>query len=182
VKAADYQRTATEAQVQSAIVSALLWIGAEVEVTSERRHKCTKCGEYSHAGTGMTKGIGDLLVRNPAWPTAMKLNLEVKSATGKLSPEQQQSEERGGIVIVRSAEEAMEAYKRVEGVAGTSDRDGGKRMTDDPQRPPYDDARRREYQRLLCDKKLRRDQLRTLAMEIFFDLERVRTEKPRKCP
>jgi hypothetical protein len=104
----------SEAQVQASIVEVLRLLGFHVAETSERRPlvRCPRrdCGELfrPHHGTGVTRGIGDLLVRHVDWPLALWLNLEVKSRTGRLTQEQERAVLLGRIVVVRNAREAVD--------------------------------------------------------------------------
>ena len=99
-----------ESDVQAQILDALEFLGYTVQVTSERRHG-------PGGGHGQTKGIADLLVRrsdqNP-WPVGVWTQLEVKTSTGALTPEQCESEKADGLIVVRSAEEAIRALVQVD--------------------------------------------------------------------
>lgn len=62
-------------------------------------------------GLKATKGVPDLLVTDPTWPTGCMLGMELKTARGKLSPEQAELEKHGCIVVCRSIEDAEKAVK-----------------------------------------------------------------------
>lgn len=106
----------SEDQVQSEIVKALRMEGCIVLVTSHRRAgvACPSCKQWfrPNGGTGCTKGIPDLLVRRPEWPSYLWLGLEVKGPKTTVSPEQKQLAEGGHIYIVRSVSEARKAVNR----------------------------------------------------------------------
>lgn len=97
-----------ETDLQQQIIEGLRWHGYEVQTTQEKRRRCSQCGSYSHAGTGVAQGIADLLVRHPEWPPALWLQLEVKIPGGRLTPAQSKSLRCGGLFLIYSLEEAME--------------------------------------------------------------------------
>jgi len=98
---------ASEDAIQSQIVQWLQWKLYAVLITSRRRKRCSGCGSYSHDGDGVSKGTPDLFVRGRSWPANVWLGLEVKSATGRYScDEQRELAESEAIAIVRSIEDA----------------------------------------------------------------------------
>ena len=98
---------ATEDDIQAQIVQWLQWKLYAVLITSRRRKRCSGCGSYSHDGDGVSKGTPDLFVRGRSWPANVWLGLEVKSATGRYScDEQRELAESEAIAIVRSIEDA----------------------------------------------------------------------------
>ncbi len=90
------------------IVQALTLAGVTVLVTSRRRKRCL-CGRWPRGGDGVTRGVPDLFVWRPGWPSW--LALEVKTPTGRLSPEQKRLVEVGGAVVVRSVADALAAAR-----------------------------------------------------------------------
>lgn len=108
----------SEEQVQAQIVEGLRWHGYEVLSTVHRyrRQQCARCGHsfWPLGGYGADKGIGDLLVRRPVWPWWVRIEADVKSATGRVSPEQQARVESGGLRIWRSLEDALSDLEEVE--------------------------------------------------------------------
>jgi hypothetical protein len=97
-------RRQPERQEQQAIVKLLRLIGAETWVTGTHRRK----GEYQ--GTMMTPGLPDVFSFLPRGLGL--LCIEVKSATGRLRPEQ---------IVFRDACLACEAPYRVHHVTGGQD-------------------------------------------------------------
>jgi hypothetical protein len=88
-----------ERDIQAAIVEALELAGCSCMQTSAWRQK---------GPSGITKGIPDLLVRWPGLAAGLTLGIEVKSLTGKLSPEQVQAQADGfSIGVARSAKDAL---------------------------------------------------------------------------
>lgn len=110
-----------EEQVQASIVQALLAAGYEVLKTSRVRKRCVHCGKFSSGGDGVSRGLPDLLVRNPEWPPAVWFGIEVKGGRTALSPEQQELLQRGSIVIARSVDDALAAVQAAEGQVGRYD-------------------------------------------------------------
>lgn len=108
----------TEAGLEAAIVQALTLTGHVVLQTSEHRRgqTCPRCGTWQvlAGGRGTSKGVPDLLVTAGDWPLGVFLGLEVKTARGRVSPEQQDLADRGMIMVVRSVEEAIAAVGKVE--------------------------------------------------------------------
>jgi len=98
---------ASEDDIQAQIVQWLQWKLYAVLITSRRRKRCSGCGSYSHDGDGVSRGTPDLFVRGRSWPANVWLGLEVKSATGRYScDEQRELAESEAIAIVRSIEDA----------------------------------------------------------------------------
>lgn len=94
-----------EACIQREIVEGLRRRGYVVlEVGKARRGvTCLKCGTANPAGWGgNTKGCPDLLISRQEWQAGTWLGLEVKTATGKLRPEQQALTDAGRLFVVRS--------------------------------------------------------------------------------
>jgi hypothetical protein len=105
-----------EDDIQRDIIAALRVLGFTVLETSEhrRRETCPKCG-HSHAmrkGRGCSKGVADLLVTRDDFPPWVYIGLEVKGPKTPLSPEQAELARCNRIVVVRSAQEALDAVHR----------------------------------------------------------------------
>lgn len=100
-----------EDEIQRQIVQGLSALGFLVLVTSRRVKRCRHCGNWGRGDDGATRGIPDLLISRPGWKRW--LGAEIKSATGKLRPEQQDLHERGLTVVWRSWEDAL-TWARVE--------------------------------------------------------------------
>ena len=96
-----YAATATEAQIQHCIVQALRLKGYVVLETGKQRQQGVN-----------SVGCPDLLVWWPGWFGWRAL--EVKTATGRVKPEQQRLADLGATVIVRSLDEALLAVERRE--------------------------------------------------------------------
>lgn len=99
--AAEYQSTATEKQIQQAIVEELRLRGYIVMET----------GQWRADRAGNTKGLADVYFARPgrnSW-TAM----EIKTAKGKIRKEQQELVERGVVHIARSVEDARRIIEEV---------------------------------------------------------------------
>lgn len=103
-----------EDDVQRQIVRALREAGYTVLQTSRRRKRCVHCGRYSTGGDGADRGVPDLIVRNPVWPPAMWLGIEVKGGKTAVSPEQRELLGDGAIVIARSPAEALRHCQRAD--------------------------------------------------------------------
>ena len=107
----------SEKQVQASIVKHLRLLGYRVNSTVHiyKRVRCDKCGAWSwpKGGYGSDKAIGDLLVRHPSWPAFMWLNADVKTATGKLTTEQEAAVQRGELLIWRSSAQAEDDMARL---------------------------------------------------------------------
>lgn len=107
----------SEAQVQAAIIERLTLAGYTVVSTSRiRRGSRCRCGQWNvpAGGDGVTRGCPDLYVTHHAWPTAVWLGLEVKTATGRVSPEQRRLADDCRIVIVRNQDDAILAVESYE--------------------------------------------------------------------
>lgn len=104
--------------VQSHIEGALTQKGYTVLSTSEHRkkEKCPHCDRWmtSKVGRGCSKGVPDLLVRNPRWTPTMWMGIEVKGAKTPLSPEQKLLREQKAICIARSVDEALSLVQKFE--------------------------------------------------------------------
>lgn len=59
-------------------------------------------GQLKAKGSGTTVGLPDLWVRHPAWPRGLWVAIELKTATGTLSPEQDRLHREGGSHVCRS--------------------------------------------------------------------------------
>ena len=79
-------------------------------------------GQLKAKGSGTTTGYPDMSVRGPRWPCGLACLLEVKTATGTLSPEQETFHTEGWSYVVRSVEEALRV------VQATSTRFPGERV------------------------------------------------------
>lgn len=104
----------TEDEIQSVIVDGLRLHGYIVLVTSRRKKRCRKCGEWSTGGDGADKGIPDIIVRRPEWFAGRFVAIEVKRP-GPIkwsSPEQKLLAESDQIIVVQSLEEAVAAMER----------------------------------------------------------------------
>lgn len=53
-------------------------------------------------------GLPDVFVTHPEWPTGEWLGIELKTATGKLRPKQQELHDKGRTVVARSVAEGLE--------------------------------------------------------------------------
>lgn len=101
----------TEDEVQAVIIDGLRLRGLLVLVTSRRKKRCRKCGEWSAGGDGADKGLADLLVRLPVWLPGMWVSLEVKKEgpVRYSSPEQKALAASQAIIVVQCLEEALMA-------------------------------------------------------------------------
>ncbi len=77
----------------------------------ERGYKVAKVGQHRADGSGTTVGYPDLSFRRAGWPCGMACLIEVKTATGVPSPEQERLHESGWSFVVRSVREALEALE-----------------------------------------------------------------------
>lgn len=93
-------RKQSEAEVQAEIVTALELAGCTVYHTSTNGVR---------QGTGVSKGVPDLLVAHPAFQRGMLLGIEVKKPVGWKwsSPEQQRAHASGHTVLATSPYEAL---------------------------------------------------------------------------
>lgn len=105
-------RKQSEAEVQAEIVTALELAGCTVYHTSTNgvRH-----------GTGVSKGVPDLLVAHPAFERGMLLGIEVKKPVGWKwsSPEQQRAHASGHTVLATSAYDALTELLAILSLRGT---------------------------------------------------------------
>lgn len=114
----------SEDNLQKAIVAELRAKGYTVLITSRRRKKCRKCGDFQPGGDGADKGVPDLLVAlygDETWPAGMLLGLEVKKP-GKIrysSQEQELYAKLGVIDVVQSVEDAVRRAELIASVAAT---------------------------------------------------------------
>ncbi len=99
-----------EDEIQKQIVQGLSALGFLVLVTSRRVKRCRHCGNWQSGKDGAARGIPDLLVSRQGW--RQWVGAEIKSATGRLRPEQQELHERGLTLVWRSWEDAL-AWARV---------------------------------------------------------------------
>lgn len=99
-----------EDDIQRVIVDGLRLLGCVVLVTTHRVKRC-RCGAWSRGDYGATPGVPDLLVRKDGWPAACWLGLEVKGPRTALSRQQKLLRDRGGIIVVRSLEDALGALE-----------------------------------------------------------------------
>jgi hypothetical protein len=111
-----------EEVIQSQIVGTLRSMGHLVLSTVHRVKlvRCPHCSQqFRPPGSyGADKGVPDLIVRpgpraKQQWPDGVFAGLEVKGAKTPLSPEQRVLQQQGAIVIVRSVDEAIEAYQDI---------------------------------------------------------------------
>lgn len=96
-----------EEDVQKVIVDGLRLLGYTVLVTTHRVRRC-QCGRWGRGDYGATKGVPDLLVRRKNWNDGVYVGLEVKGPKTPLSREQKALLAEGGLVVVRSLEDALE--------------------------------------------------------------------------
>jgi hypothetical protein len=117
----EVEKSMTEEQVQNEIINRLTQLKY---ITLQTTHRVkmvtcpnTRCGHrfYPAGSYGSSYGVPDLLVSSKSWnPDGIWLGLEVKNKKGKLSKTQQDLLDLGRIVIVRSAEEAVECVREFE--------------------------------------------------------------------
>lgn len=88
-----------ESEIQSSIVKLLRGFGFTVLVTSRNLQR---------GGSAIQKGIPDLLVSIPGVPYAW-VGLEVKTAKGRVRPEQQELHDSLKVAIVRNERQAIVA-------------------------------------------------------------------------
>ena len=110
----------TEEVIQAAAIRDLTKACFVVLQTSVRYHnqKCAGCGAWARptGGTGTTPGVPDLIVSHELWPTGLWIGIEMKSATGVLSPAQRLLRAQGRIFVARSAAEAVGLAQSVHAV------------------------------------------------------------------
>lgn len=92
-----------------------LFTGPEKELVKESCDWLTKngfawavAGQYKAKGSGTTEGFPDLWVRHPVWPRGLWVAIELKTATGTLSPEQERLHDAGGSHVCRSIGQVSE--------------------------------------------------------------------------
>jgi hypothetical protein len=71
-------------------------------------------GQYKAKGSGTTVGYPDMSIRRRTWPRGLTCLLEVKTASGALSPEQETLHADGWSYEARSVAEAVSALTRFE--------------------------------------------------------------------
>ena len=110
----------TEEVIQAAAIRELTKACFVVLQTSVRYHnqKCAGCGAWARptGGTGTTPGVPDLIVSHELWPIGLWIGIEMKSATGALSPAQRLLRAQGRIFVARSAAEAVGLAQSVHAV------------------------------------------------------------------
>lgn len=104
----------TEESIQRVIVEGLTALGFTVLVTSRRVKRCPHCGNWQRGDDGATKGIPDLYFTRREWGNKW-IGAEIKSATGRLRPEQKVLAGEGLVFVWRSWEDALEAVRQFEG-------------------------------------------------------------------
>jgi hypothetical protein len=111
---------AVPASVTSAPVSAA-FEGAESDLVAEitkalqeQEYLVALVGQYKAKGSGTTVGYPDMSVRRRTWPDGMACLLEVKTAEGQLSGEQEELLKLGWSYVVRSVSGAISALTRFE--------------------------------------------------------------------
>jgi hypothetical protein len=110
-----------ESDVQASIKDALIAAGFGVRHTSAFRQK---------GPSGVDKGVPDLLVAHLSLP-GFYVGMEVKTPTGKPSPEQADAVASGEYSIVRKPSEALElAYQMFYDRLRTSERDRVRQLRD----------------------------------------------------
>lgn len=105
--------TVTETDVQRTIVEGLRALGYEVWKTQPR-------GVWRKSqphGTGIDKGVPDLLVGRQSWG-CLRMALEVKGPKTPLSPEQQDLYDREMLYVCRSWEDAIASLVQFEAAWG----------------------------------------------------------------
>lgn len=80
----------------------------------EQGYEVCVVGQHKAKGSGTTVGYPDMSVRRRTWPDGLVCLLEVKTATGTLSPEQEDLLKLGWSYVVRSVEGAVSALTRFE--------------------------------------------------------------------
>jgi hypothetical protein len=76
-----------------------------------------RAGQWRADRSGSDPGVPDLLVRHPDWERGRFLALEVKGPKTALSDTQAWLEAKGGIIVVRSWEDALKALGKEDGDA-----------------------------------------------------------------
>lgn len=107
-----------EGDVQASVVEALKTFGFLVLETSERRRatRCPHCTQMftPSEGRGTTPGVPDLLVTHASFPRYLLAGLEIKGPRTAVSPAQRHLEETGRIVVIRSAEAALQVMREIQ--------------------------------------------------------------------
>lgn len=101
-----------EEPAQEKVVTALRYDGYTVLVTSKHRKRtyCNPeaggCGRwfFPSEGDGCDKGIPDLLVTHPSWPSGVMLGIECKGTDTPASEDQERLAAQGRIRILRAQE------------------------------------------------------------------------------
>lgn len=95
-----------EEDASQAVILFLRTHGYEVfdTTTKRKRVQCSQCGEWMWpaGGTGVTKGIADLLITRDNWPPYVLMALELKGTATAISPEQADLLVRRRICVLRA--------------------------------------------------------------------------------
>ena len=102
----------SEDEIQGQIVQGLRALCFTVLVTTVRPKRCPQCQRWGKEGSGATKGIPDLFFSRQEWGNRL-YGAEIKSATGRLRPEQKVLADRGMTFVWRSLEDALETLKKL---------------------------------------------------------------------
>lgn len=118
------RETISEADVELVVDEGLEWRRYHVMKTNEHRQrftvKCRQCGclqsVISPKGTGISKGVGDRLIRKPGDPKGRWTMFELKRPVGWKwsSDEQREIHEQGGSYLIHSWEDMQEALAAME--------------------------------------------------------------------
>lgn len=107
----------TEAGVMRRILDWWQWrhVHALSTVHRYKRQTCARCGHNSwpSGGYGTSKGIGDLLIPVQVGSAVLYRMQDVKTARGRLSPEQAKLVEANALAIIRSE---ADSQRDIEGV------------------------------------------------------------------
>jgi hypothetical protein len=87
-------------------------VDAIVKVLQLNGFEVLKVGQWRADRAGNTPGTPDLWVRPQDSTKPLWLGMEVKTATGTLSPAQKDLHKRGATVVVRSPQEALDAARK----------------------------------------------------------------------
>jgi hypothetical protein len=101
---------ATEEQLQAVIVEALRLAGFTVLVTTRHPKRC-RCGRWSRADDGASRGLPDLFVTHPTWGNRWRAIELKRPGGGRLSSEQRQLVGSGSVAVVKSLEEVVAAVQ-----------------------------------------------------------------------
>jgi hypothetical protein len=110
--------TGSEKTLQQMVVKELERLGWQVLVTNAGIRKEAAAGLKKGKGAVFaTPGIPDLFVRTLTrkWPIAAWIGIELKTATGKLSPAQQRLHDGGGSLVCRSLDDVLTALRIIAG-------------------------------------------------------------------